>query len=240
MKRQFFKLSIITLILCCILFAGYYIFYLRNINIYDLENIEFSGISQEKSKDIKAVGITPINNSVPLYIKKGANNIPGCFKSIKIILPDTLLQKVTAVAIILKSQTFFYNIKDINVLPSSQNMKTLVLPTEMKSIGTFRDKISSAYPFNIIFPVFKTIYRIFIIVFKVLLVISGVLLIAFLLIMAWKTLTKLIPKNKSPKLNKVLYFVYVIFIVLIIDYTLGTIFIGFYNLVVPCLRTDFL
>jgi hypothetical protein len=147
------------LLLGVLLCFTYYIFYLKKAVIYDLVNIEFSGISHDEMKTIIINGITPVNKKIAIDIfkKTESHDIPGCFQTIEFITPDTLVSKITSVRAILKKKTYTFNISDLHSTLSSKNARSYVLPSEVKSEGTFFDKLSSAYPINIVLSVFKVI-----------------------------------------------------------------------------------
>ncbi|MDD3978541.1 MAG: hypothetical protein PHI15_10390 [Methanomicrobium sp.] len=107
------KLIIIIAVLFTgvILFTIYHFCYLRKAVIYDLKKIEFQGISNEQVSEIEIFGTTPLNKRILIKsnnpLKK--NQITGCYQFIELIIPDTLLPKITSIQIILKKQLYTLN-----------------------------------------------------------------------------------------------------------------------------------
>ncbi|HOY33233.1 MAG TPA: hypothetical protein PKW80_15240 [Bacteroidales bacterium] len=117
-------------------------------NIYDLVNIEISGISRNQSGKIKFTGITPVNKTK--NINTPIQNSHGSYQSIEITVPDTLIAHITSIRIILKNKTFTYQIRDLSSTKQSDNTHTFILPPEIKSGGSFIEKLFAGYPFNVI------------------------------------------------------------------------------------------
>lgn len=149
MKRKILIITSSIFLLGVLLYVAYYFFYLKKVAVYDLINIEFSGISLEENTAIKSYGVTPFDKKI-LLRKNEQNNIPGCYKYIEIVVPDTLVSKITVIHTILKSRIYTSEMSKIHSGISSGNALTVVLPSEVKSEGTFFDKLLSSLPFNII------------------------------------------------------------------------------------------
>jgi len=180
--------------------------YFKKVLIFDLVNIELSGISAKENEAIKTIGVTPVNNK--LFISKNNRNdgMPGCYKSIEIEVPDTLVSKITSIQISLKGKTYSYKISELQSVILSVNTSTFVLPTEVKSEDTFFNKLSLVYPFNLVLSVFKVVKDAFLVnkVFltKVLRYITIILIIISCILCIWifiKFITHIIPKRHKQK-----------------------------------------
>ncbi len=158
MKRKKIIILISILLLGVFLCIAYYFFYLKKIIIYDLVNIEFSGITSKDFSGIKIYGITPVNKKILIYRKNGAQDIPGCFKYIEITIPDTLLLKNTSIHTILKGKSFTYKINGLHSMILSGNTHTYILPPEVKSEERFFAKLFSTYPFKVFISVLKILF----------------------------------------------------------------------------------
>jgi len=196
MKRKILIITASTLLLGVLLCAVYYFFYLKKIVIYDLVNIEISGISPDEMTAIKIIGITPVNKKISLHNsdKIYANNFPGCYQTIEIVIPDSLIPKATYIRATLKRIEYTIKINDLHPTPSSNNAHTYILPPEVKSEGTFFNKLSLAYPFNKVLPVLK-------IVLLAVLYITGILLFIFCIGYLWKLINHIKQKRFIQKIN---------------------------------------
>lgn len=171
MKRKTLIIATLIFFLGLLLCLLFYFFYLKKIVIYDLVNIEFVGISPKETAAIKIYGITPVNKKYSLSRKNDTHDIPGCYKSINIDIPDALVSKIKSINVVLKEKTHIIIISDRNLKVSLENIRTYVLPPEVKSEGPFFKKLFSAYPFNVVLSLLPFVI--------------GLLLILFCIVCVW-------------------------------------------------------
>jgi len=197
MKRKTLIIAVSILLLGIFLCVAYYYFYFKKGVIYDLVNIEFSGISPVETSAIKITGITPVNKKIAIDIhrKIESHDIPGYYQSIEIVVPDTLISKITSIHTTLKGKVYTYKINDLHSIASSPNAHIYVLPPEVKSEQTFFNKLFSAYPFNLVLQVFNVVSSISNIVLSILLYITGILLIIFCIVFVWKFIADILQKS---------------------------------------------
>lgn len=217
MKKKSIIVAISIILLGMSLFAIYYFFYLKKVVIYDQVNIEFYGISPDKTSEIKIFGVTPLNKKIIINRNNPTNikGVAGYYQFIEIIIPDTLISKITSIRTSIKEKTYIFKISDMYSTASSNNAHTYILPPEVKSEGIFLNKLSLAYPFNKVLPVLK-------IVLLVVLYITGILLIIFCIGYLWKLITQNTQKRFIQKFSNFLQekkqqylLLFIIFILLI-------------------------
>lgn len=148
-KRRKIIFSIILFGLLITVFSACLI-YLRNINIYNPFSISFTGISLQDSKLIKVYSISPINRENPLQYEE-VNNYWRTFddsfhKSIKIILPDTLAEKIKYILITIDNQKKIITVKDLIVVQKSVKEHQYILPANISDEKSFFKVIKKIGP----------------------------------------------------------------------------------------------
>ncbi len=204
MKIKYFKIPFLIILAILLFWLIYYFFYLNKVAIYDLVKIEYTGLTQDQSKNIQCYGITPIKKKVLLYKEKDASEIRGCFSLIEIRIPDSIKNKVTSVKIVLENGTFAYRIQDIECINSAQNVSIYILPDDVKSKGSFYKKITSAFPFYGIISFFKKNSSSITIILYILLFVIGLFVILLFLTYLWKIVSEIFQKKSIQNVFKTL------------------------------------
>lgn len=142
-KRKILIIVTSVVLLGVLLSTLFYFCYFKKVVIYDLVSIEFSGISRDEIRAIKINGITPVNKkiAVDLNRKIESNDIPGSYKSIEITVPDTLVSKIISIRTTLRTYMHTFKISDLHSPVLSGNTRTYILPTEVRSEGSFLTKL---------------------------------------------------------------------------------------------------
>jgi hypothetical protein len=226
MRRKTVIIIVISILFTgIILFFSFYFCYLKKISIYNLINIELSGIAKQDYNLIHYNGITPLDKKIALspykIEEKGIRDIPGCFTNIELIIPNDIASKITEVRIILKKKKFVLKLNELENSSLSDTSKTYNLPDYVRSEDDLFKKLFAAYPFNILLAKLH-----FIMPYIIAYVIGNLLILLFLIISYG---IKRVPKKNFKKyevfFQKVYYLVFIIFIVFILDYFIGTIFL---------------
>lgn len=140
MKRKIIIIAVSKLLLCVLLFSLFSHLYIKKVVIFNLENIEFTGISPDEIMAIKINGITPLNKKCLLSF----DNYP-CYKAIEIIIPDTLVSKITSVRITTKSNVYKFKICELNSQVLSGNSHAYVLGSEVQKEGALLTKLFTIF-----------------------------------------------------------------------------------------------
>lgn len=196
-----------SLFLCgIVLFTAYYFLYFKKVAIYDHICIEFSGLSDNDIAPIKTVGVTPLGKKI-IINHKDTNYTkvpPGHYQSIEFIIPDTLASKISSVDATINEKKYTFKISDLMSTASSDIAHTYTLPPEVKSHGTIYNKLSSAFPFNVILPVLKKALRVLQHLAQSALLMIGFVLIVLCIIYLYKLISEISQKSSIKKIITVL------------------------------------
>ncbi len=195
------SIILIALTFCLALSVLYYLLYFKNIVIYDIVKIEISGVPSERVQDVKIYGITPVSKKIDLSKVMKHQSSQGCFKSIELNVPDSLSAKNIEIHIDLKKISYSFRIIDLNPIHESDNTIRYILPSTLRSKGTFFQKLFLAYPFNVFLSMTNKVFRLIWVpvLLRILLFIVVILFVVFVIVVFWKYFNGVIKKGPIQK-----------------------------------------